>query len=194
MANKPLPSQEALRQLLSYDPQTGKLHWLPRGPAWFTDQEYRTAEVQAKVWNGRNAGREAFTASDKKGYLQGQICRYHTTAHRVIWAWMRDEWPECIDHIDGCGTNNAAHNLRKVTKAENAQNMARPRTNKSGAVGVRLQKKTGQWEAHIGGGTTYQFIGTFGCRAAAMVARKKVEIERGYHKNHGSRLRQSVRA
>lgn len=194
MAKKPLPSREVLRQLLSYDPKTGELHWLPRGPDLFQDDSRQSATAQANAWNGRNAGRQAFTASDHKGYLQGQVAGYHTTAHRVIWAWLHDEWPECIDHIDGCGTHNSEDNLRKVTKAQNAQNMARPRTNKSGAVGVRVQKKTGRWEAHIGSDSTYQFIGTFRCVTAAMVARRQVEIARGYHHNHGTRLRQNIRS
>ena len=194
MATKPLPSQGVLRQLLSYDPKTGKLHWLPRGPEWFQDNSRQSATAQANAWNGRNAGREAFTASDHKGYLQGQVAGYHTTAHRVIWAWLHGEWPDCIDHIDGYGAHNSEGNLRKVTKAQSAQNMARPRTNKSGAVGVRVQKKTGQWEAHIGSASTYQFIGTFKCRTAAVIARKKAEAMRGYHQNHGTRLRQSIRA
>lgn len=193
MAKKPLPSQEVLRQLLSYDPSTGKLFWKERGPEWFEGNDRLTAVAQANAWNGRNAGREAFTAPDRKGYLQGKICRYHTTAHRVIWAWLHGEWPDCIDHIDGRGTNNAASNLRKVSLQQNARNMAMPRSNTTGVVGVRMQKRSGQWEAHIGSRSTYRFLGTFGCMTAAVIARKKAEMAMGYHANHGTRERLSVR-
>ena len=43
MANKPLPTPEVLRQLLTYDPETGKLFWAQRGAEWFTDGTYHTA-------------------------------------------------------------------------------------------------------------------------------------------------------
>ena len=62
MANKPIPSPEALRQLLSYDPKTGKLFWKERGPEWFRDTEGRTAQHACKNWNARYAGEEAFTS------------------------------------------------------------------------------------------------------------------------------------
>lgn len=187
MAKKPIPSQQTLRQLLHYDPNTGCLTWLPRSESMFSTDSRLTARKKADAWNGRNAGRRAFTASDGKGYLQGAVAKYHTTAHRVAFAWMHGMWPSCIDHINGDKTDNRACNLRAVSRADNARNSAIPVSNTSGAIGVRLHGRTGRWEAHIGSGPSYQFIGSYGCKTAAAIARKAAQITAGYHANHGRR-------
>lgn len=181
MAKRELPSQELLRQLLRYEAGSGKLFWLSRGPEWFTDDERLTAAKKAAAWNGRNADREAFTASDGKGYLQGQVDGYHTTAHRVIWAWLNDEWPACLDHINGDGTDNRESNLRSVSHRENNRNMARPIG--QGAVGVRYTK--GSWEAYISTGGKQHYLGRFTSEDDAIAARKASEVEMGFHPNHG---------
>ncbi len=187
MANQALPSQEVVRQLLDYDADTGRMFWRPRGIEWFSPCGRLTAENKMNAWNARNAGREAFTAHDGKGYLQGQILKYHTFAHRIAFAWMHGEWPDCIDHIDGCGINNKASNLRKVSRRDNARNSAIPITNTAGALGIRERKSSGHWEAHIGSGASYRYLGTHNCKTSAILARKLAEKRMGYHPNHGAR-------
>ena len=59
MATKPLPSQEVLRQLLRYEPETGKLFWRERTPDMFS-ADGRDPEWKARNWNSKLAGREAF--------------------------------------------------------------------------------------------------------------------------------------
>lgn len=188
MADRQLPTQERLRQMLDYNPATGLLFWRERGPEWFTDNERLSAQAQSAAWNGRNAGRQAFTASDGKGYYQGQVDGYHTMAHRVIWAWLHDEWPECIDHIDGDGRNNREANLRSVTRQENCKNMARP---KQGLPGVRFYKK--RWEAYITVNGRSKHLGRFETEVEARLARERSEREHGFHPNHGRRLRLTKR-
>jgi hypothetical protein len=181
MAARELPSQAELRQILRYEPETGRLFWLPRGPEWFT--HLADPEKKSRIWNGRNAGREAFTASDHKGYLQGQVLKYHTMAHRVIWAMHFGDWPEAVDHINGDGLDNRIENLRSVTHRENCRNAAIPVTNSSGVMGVRFHK--GVWEANIRVDGRQLTIGCFGSLAEAADARKRAEAEYGYHRNHG---------
>lgn len=189
MAKRQLPSRERLRQLLTYDPATGKMYWMERGPEWFSDHSTQTALAQSAAWNGRNAGREAFTASDGKGYYQGQVDGYHTMAHRVVWAWLYDEWPDCIDHIDGDGRNNRQVNLRSVTRTENSRNVAR-RFDKP--MGVRFHK--GSWEAYISVGGRAKYLGVYRNAEDAIAARRAAERELGFHPNHGQRRRRHVRA
>ena len=180
MASKPLPSQEVLRQLLRYEPKTGRLFWLPRDPSMFDSDLRLTAEKKCRAWNARNAGREAFTASDGKGYRQGQVCKYHTMAHCVIWALVHGVWPGCIDHINGDGNDNRLVNLRSVSLSENSKNRCNP---SSRAMGVRHHK--GAWEAYICADSKVRHLGRFRCKAAALVARKKAEGDLGFHPNHG---------
>jgi len=66
MANHQLPSPDILRQLLSYDPETGKLMWLKRPADMFPSGRI------AASWNARLAGKEAFTATTG-GYFVGGI-------------------------------------------------------------------------------------------------------------------------
>src|SRR5690606_30951397 len=129
MAKRQLPSANDLRQLLEYDAATGDLRWRKRPVSAFASCGRLSAQNKANAWNSRNAGRPAFTASDGKGYLQGQVLKYHTSAHRVIWAMHHDEWPECIDHINGDKIDNRLANLRSVTSQQNSRNMPMPRTN-----------------------------------------------------------------
>lgn len=188
MAKRQLPTQDRLRQMLDYNPSTGKLHWKERGPEWFTANERLSAEAQSAAWNGRNAGREAFTASDGKGYFQGQVDGYHTMAHRVIWAWLHAEWPDCIDHIDGDGRNNRSSNLRSVTRSQNNRNQAR-RGDKP--IGVRFHN--GIWEAYITIGRRSKHLGSYKTCGDAVHARRKAELELGFHPNHGQRPPRRVR-
>ncbi len=167
--------------MLRYEPETGKLFWEPRGPEWFAHLD--RPEVESRIWIGRNAGREAFTASDGKGYLQGQVLKYHTMAHRVIWAMHAGEWAGLIDHINGNGCDNRIANLRAVSSKENGRNAATPVTNSSGIMGVRFYK--GGWEACIFVDGRQRHLGRYRTKADAAAARKAAEAAHGYHPNHG---------
>ncbi|MBU0368027.1 hypothetical protein, partial [Acinetobacter baumannii] len=83
MAKKPIPTPEELRQLLRYEPETGKLFWLPREP-WRFEVRCTSAASVCTRWNARYAGREAFTSISAQGYKQGGILRHQLSAHRVI--------------------------------------------------------------------------------------------------------------
>lgn len=184
MAKRGLPSRDLLRQLLTYEPDAGLLFWKERGPEWFTTDARLTAVKKCNAWNARNAGRQAFTASDGKGYLQGQVDGYHTTAHRVIWAWLHDEWPDCLDHIDGDGRNNRESNLRSVSRGENCKNRA---VSKSKLMGVRFHK--GGWDAMIGVDGRQVHLGRFSTQDEAIIARRRAEAVYGFHRNHGRMVR-----
>jgi hypothetical protein len=177
-----------VRQLLEYNHNTGKLYWKARDASWFEPCERLTVENKKNAWNARNAGREAFTASDGKGYKQGQVMKYHTMAHRVAWVVMNGEWPNHIDHINGLKDDNRAVNLRSVTRQENQRNLPAPVTNKSGVAGVVRRSRVGKllgWEANIRVSNKQVYLGTFRCVTAAAIARKAAEVRYGYHENHG---------
>lgn len=182
MAIRALPSQEVLRQLLDYDPQTGALTWRERPVESFSGK--RRVAV-AKCWNARFAGQPALNIEHGNGYFSGSIGKVRVYAHRAAWKLATGDDPEFVDHINGNRQDNRLANLRSVTRAENAKNKCTPRTNTSGYVGVSFCKQDQRWEAYIGDGVTRARLGKFVHIGDAIAARKNAEARHGYHENHG---------
>ncbi len=68
----------------------------------------------------------------------------------------------CVDHIDGCRTNNNHENLRFATHTENARNQKK--TNKPTSSiykGVSFHKPLQKWLAHIKATGKVQHLGYF---------------------------------
>lgn len=188
MADKALPSPEVLRQLLRYEPETGRLYWLPRGPEHVLRIGRHKAELSAMIWNDLHAGKEAFTASDSAGYKCGSVhdCRFR--AHRIIWAIHYGSWPiESIDHIDGNRANNTISNLRDVAHKVNCQNAKRPSHNTSGYVGVSVDRRNPcKWVAKIKVDGRVKQLGTFKSYEAAVLARKNADMQFAFGPSHGA--------
>lgn len=183
MATKPLPSQEVLRQLLDYDPETGALTWRERERSMFrTDRQFKT-------WNARYAGAPALGSVDAHGYLVGSVLGSSVKAHRVIAKLVSGVDPDCIDHINGDRSDNRWSNLRGVSHEENGKNQARRRDVTSGATGVCWGAHVGKWMSYIwiGGRAERKrvHLGLFDDFDAALVARKEAEAKYGFHENHG---------
>jgi hypothetical protein len=165
-----------LCELFVYDPETGKLFWKSR-------------DGGAPGWNGKYAGKEAFTSTNSYGYKQGSILGGVYRAHRVIWAMVNGEWPEAdIDHINGNRTDNRIVNLRSVSRSENCMNSSLGKRNKSGVVGVCWSKREGKWKAQIQKDGKNIQIGHFSSFDEAVSARLKKQNELSFHKNHGKNV------
>lgn len=149
MAPKALPSPEVLRQLLRYEPETGKLFWKERGTEWFADARYK-AEVNAVWWNRKWSGAEALTADNGAGYRTGRVLGLKVKAHRVAFAIYHGKWPNGeVDHINGDTSDNRINNLRDATKSENMRNRALHSNNTSSIKGVSWRKDVKKWSAQI---------------------------------------------
>jgi len=172
MANRADITPELLRQLLRYEPDTGKLFWLER--------------LGSPAWNGKNAGKEAFTYMTKMGYKTGTIMGKFFRSHRVAWAMHYGVWPYGeIDHIDGNKSNNAVSNLRSVSGKLNCRNMPRCETNKSGHTGVYRRVNSQKWVAQIRVDGKAFYLGSYDNVEDAVSARKLANIKNGFHPNHG---------
>lgn len=135
-------SAERLRELLSYDADTGGFTWLVnRGSA-------------AKV--GGPAGRKV-----GGGYIQIGIDGRRYMAHRLAWLYVHGHWPDVeIDHISGEPEDNRIANLREATRSQNLQNLRRARADsRSGLLGV--SRAAGRWLAQIQTSGKKKYLGLF---------------------------------
>ena len=180
MANKPLPTPEVLRQLMTYDPETGKLFWAQRGAEWFTDGTRHTAEVQARIWNTKYADKEAFTPTNGTSYHTGAVLGKMLLAHRIAWAITHGRWPDhFIDHINGVRSDNRLANLREATNAQNGRNRVVQKDSVSGVKGVRFDRRHGRWQARITVHRKQKHLGYYDTPEAAAAA--YAEGARRYH-------------
>ena len=170
-------SQEIVRELLDYDPETGKLTWRRRDKKWFK------SDKDCAGWNTRYSNKEAFITLNSQEYFCGAILKKNQYAHRIIWLWMTGEWPEEIDHINHDRKDNKWLNLREVSHKENNRNQSRNKNNTSGCSGVCFDKRDNKWRAYISANIN---IGSFVSLEEAVSARKAAEIKYGFHENHGN--------
>ncbi len=106
---KPLPPLETLRQVLSYDPETGALTWL------VDPGNQLSAGAPAGCQNG-------------KGYVQVQLSGRRLKAHRLAWYLHHgtDPGPLQVDHINRDRSDNRICNLRLVDAKGNRANSSYP--------------------------------------------------------------------
>jgi len=180
MTKTDLPTPETLRNLLSYDPDTGLLTWKRRPLELFA------SERAGKSWNTKFCGKPAFTTFHNYGYKHGKIFEKYYLAHRIAYAIYHGIWPaDQIDHINGDKLDNRIANLRDVNCGENSRNMRRPSTNTSGHIGVSWCNSRGKWNSRICAHGKKRHIGYFTDIEDAIEARAAAEIKYGFHPNHG---------
>lgn len=190
MAIRQLPDPALLRKLVRYEPDTGKLFWLPRTPEMFAEGR-RGRDHVCKGWNTKNAGNEAFAHPHSNGkHLSGGILGQVHLAHRIAWAvhfGVSDFG--IIDHRDGDGCNNRITNLRVASRHMNAQNALRRHDCSSGVTGVHrhVDKRWSKpnWTARIQVGSRRIFLGSFQNMEDAIKARRAAEVKYGFGPVHG---------
>lgn len=106
-------------------------------------------------------------------------------AHRLAMFYISGSCPPQVDHINGDTLDNSKSNLRPTTAFGNMKNMKRTRANTSGFTGVHFYKRDKKWEAKIHVNGRSIILGRFLELEDAIKARKKANIEYGFHENHG---------
>jgi len=147
----PALTLDRLREVLRYDPESGKFFWLK--------------DCNQNRKSGDQAGNP-----DNKGYWCIMIDGKTYKAHRLAWLWMVGEWPEAeIDHININKSNNRWENLRAASHARNCANTPRKVTNKIGAKGIRAIR-SGKYVARIMKDGKASHLGTFSSLEEAIQA------------------------
>lgn len=175
-------TQDILKELLHYDPETGIFTWKERDRKWFE------SDRQFKTWNIRFSGKIAGCKRklDCMYYIVIGVLGKNYMAHRLACMYMTGSFPQYgADHIDHDGLNNKWSNLRDVNVIENNRNRSINRNNKSGITGVHFNKEAGKFKACIRNGLRTVFLGNFATIEEAASARRQAEIKYNYHHNHG---------
>ena len=158
---------------------SGKIFWRPR-----REDDFAKPSDQ-KAWNTKYAFRQAFTTENGNGYLMGRIFGRKYLAHRVVFACAYGFWPEHVDHLNGCRSDNRLVNLAASNPQLNMMNMKRPRHNTSGHIGVRYDAGTGKWRAKIQKSRKVIHLGLFDKKEDAIRARLEAHRVMGFSDEHG---------
>ena len=178
---------EIVKELLYYNPNTGKLFWRERPSKYFKN------EVDARKWNTRYAGKEAFICKEKDYHLKhvkikrkiGAIFDKKYSAHRVIWLYYYGCWPkDQIDHINHDPTDNRIINLREASNTENQKNRTLNKNSKTGYTGVSWYEKENKYRARIKINRKEIHLGSYDSLEEAVEARELANINYNFHPNH----------
>ena len=153
-------TQDRLKQLVSYDPESGLIRW--------------AGEKRSRVKIGALVGSKM-----KKGYLRAGIDKRLYMCHVIAWLYVYGDFPEGqIDHINGVKDDNRISNLRISTPSGNAQNKKHARSDsKSGLMGAL--RSGGSWIARLttNGETTY--LGKF--KSPEDASKAYINAKRRFH-------------
>lgn len=122
------PSLDRIRELLSYDPETGV---------------FRARKMRNRLAPGDIVGWLA-----TNGYRIITLDHQRYRAHHLAWFWVVGKWPSELDHRDGNRDNNRFSNLRECTRSLNHANRKIQSNNVCGLKGVH-QHPDGRWRAQI---------------------------------------------
>jgi len=152
--------------------------------------EYKKGKLYNKYTRNPRALKGLMVGSKHhSGYYQVQIDGKLYMVHRLIWIMFNGNIPDNmeIDHINHIRDDNRLTNLRLVTRQDNRRNQKLTIRNKSGVIGIYYIKRLGKWGSQIKVDGKVIWLGSFVKKDDAISARKKAEIEYGFHKNHGGK-------
>jgi len=159
-------TQQRLKEVLDYDPETGVFIW--------------KASTSGREVVGSVAG-----APNWAGYWRIGMDSHRYKAHRLAFLWMEGHFPDAdVDHINGNRSDNRWQNLRPASRTINMQNTKRYLNNKSDFTGIAFEAKTKKWRAEIKANGKQRYLGVYDKFWQALATRKIAERKHGFHVNH----------
>jgi len=151
-----LITQERLKSLLTYDPDTGEFRWRVRRPRCSIDAVAGTTTYH--------------------GYTTIKLNGVTYRAHRLAWLYVFGAWPASeLDHINRRREDNRITNLREATRFSNCQNREKLSGAHSRYIGVSKGFAGKGWRAYIDKNGRRTCLGVFPTEQAAAAARQKAE-------------------
>jgi hypothetical protein len=159
-------TQERLKQVVTYNPDTGEFIWNMRGT---------TIRCEGQVAGSISSSGYRYITVDNKNYLDG----------RLAFLYMEGSFPADgfeVDHLDRRKLNCKWNNLRLATRSQNMHNLNLACNNTSGIKGVNGYKTTGRWQAYIYHNKKRIPLGYYGTKeeAAKVVEAKRLELHKSF--------------
>lgn len=150
-------TQARLKELLSYDADTGIFTWIK---------------------DNRRAG-----GVNGRGYLLVRINTKLYPAHRLAWLYMTGSFPAgLLDHRDTDRLNNRWVNLRECTASQNQWNRSKKASSLTGVKGVTYRANRGTYIVNV----NKKYHGSFKDLDSATTCAMRVREElHGEFANHG---------
>ncbi len=159
-------TQERLKELLKYNPDTGIFIWI---------------KSVGTVRSGAEAG-----CINDNGYLLIQIDGRRYRGHRLCFLYMTGSFPVAdVDHLNHVRDDNRWANIREATAQDNAKNRVIASHNKSGFIGVYFCADRDAWRSQICVNRKKKHLGYFKQKSDAVKARHIAERHYNFHENHG---------
>lgn len=151
-------TQAYLKQVYSYNPETGLFIW---------KKARRSCDV------GKIAGTKT-----GNGYIYLSIDSVRYLAHRMAWLYMTGSLPEDqIDHRNRDRSDNMFNNLRSCSKSQNLGNSPKPKNNTSGYKGVSWDRAVEKWRVSVCFQKKHHYIGRYTDKKIAAKAYNKKALE-----------------
>jgi hypothetical protein len=109
-------TQERLKTLITYNPDTGEII--------------------------RKSSGKLITTKDAYGYVVVNIDGKNYKGHRLAYLYMLGKWPSnTIDHVNTIRADNKWKNIREASMAEQSHNQTKSKNNISGVKGVHYMAR-----------------------------------------------------
>lgn len=151
-------TQTQLKDVIDYDPGTGRFTWARSRPA---------------CRKGDECGRIG-----KDGYREIGVLGTLYRANRLAVLYMTGEMPadKWVDHKNRNKADNRWCNLRVATPSQNMANVERRVNNTSGRSGVTWDAARGKWRAQIRIGGVKKSLGRFVTKEEAIARVQSVAV------------------